>query len=255
MHLPSILLGLCALPVAAFWRTGHLLVSTIAYNTISPQTQQSLDKMATSLNMVSPPVRGFAESSPWMDVVKDSGWHMVDSYHYQPNLLGGLKSAFAIMADARLPPWSFVKAFSTRYVAHAFGDLHQPLHVVADESKRKDLGGNLFPIRHPLFKNLHAFMDGGAGGWKEVSEVLTDADRAYIAATVKELMEEYPFKGPGEWNGTLEEWVKEGGVLAEEAYVGIEKYDVPSPEYVAKWQGILKKQVVKGGYRLAVKLL
>jgi hypothetical protein len=247
------LFSLIVAPVSAFWRTGHLLVSSIAYHNVRPVVQSNLDTMATAMNQVTPSVANFVESSPWMDQIKGDGMHLFEHLHYmgtndsscKNDLLFGLQTTYNVLRNPLLKPNSFASSFALRLFTHTIGDLHQPLHI--DD---RYMGGNTFPL-HGKYNNLHALFDAGCGAWFEVQTLpLGDADLTKLYNTSSMLMQKYPFN-PSWVKGEWKDWIEEGAILADKIYKDSVPNMSPNMDFITQWQDVMRMQVVKGGYRLA----
>ena len=244
---------LCAASVNAWSSTGHQVVAEIARRHLTDAENAAVKSaMAPMLPLTLPAVTDFVSSAHWMDDIK-SDTHVFDAWHYVDADVGTAEPVFASDAAnvvtvlrSLLPLHhashsAFVPAFKIYTVTHLVGDVHQPFHC----GQRDDRGGNDFPIAGMgHIRNLHALWDEGVGLFTPSTSV---ADLA------ESIMSEYPTPPPPD-TGSAGDWARESWSIAKATYDELQPNTRPSDEYIEKSQAIVKKQLAKAGYRLAVAL-
>lgn len=150
------------------------------------------------------------------------------------------------------------EAYDLYWILHVYGDLHQPLHCVANFNydPKGDAGGNTFktglpsPYRADDKLNLHSYWDSGIDHAIEADRRLgKDASLEQVTATWTSdpapAAKDFEVLDPVTW-------VTEGWQLAQDyVYKNIKPGEVPSPEYVAHHLAVCKKQALLAGYRLS----
>lgn len=241
----SALLLLCSwcYPASAIaWNaTGHQLVAIIAYAQLDEKTRATVDQLLS---------HRFVAASTWADEFKARDVRLFDEWHYinEPpnaqNVVWVIEETEAILQSKK--PHRSDRIFALRWLIHAVGDVHQPLHTT---SRHGDRGGNGFELTGK-YGNLHAFWDAGAERF-----VLP---RAELKPYAQQLMQQYP---PQHFKQSLaphpHQWAKESRALATTVvYEGIEPRDNPAkkPQYLIRAQHTSEQQIVLAGYRLANQL-
>lgn len=239
----------CFISQANAWSsTGHQVVAEIARRRLSDVQNAAVKTiMAPLIQLTAPGVTDFVSAAHWMDDIK-ADTHIFDAWHYidadvrtdEPvfandtnvvTILEGLSHKSAHKS-------AFMPAFRMYTLIHLIGDIHQPFHC----GQRDDRGGNDFPISGMgHIRNLHAMWDNGVGFLTDTISITELAD-AVISETGKE--EEEPL--------SIREWAKESWSISKATYAELEPNTRPSSEYIAKSQIIVKKQLAKAGYRLAL---
>ncbi len=133
---------------------------------------------------------------------------------------------------------------SLGWITHVIGDLHQPLHV----GRSSDWGGGHIDINTYFGKmTLHQLWDDG----------LIDEERLSAAELMDLIVHQYPNHEQNKYeSGCLMDWILESRDLATLAYDydTDEKSGLLSSSYLNKSLEIIKKQLLKAGYRLAYML-
>jgi len=169
-----------------------------------------------------------------------------------------------------------------RMTLHLVGELHQPMHAVngyfnnteLGSHPKGDRGGNDIIIKGPPgledVRNLHKLWDSGAGIYL-FSWPFTQGRKAELVRNATELMRDFPREQLPQysadeisrcWDGgaspeacgtVFRRWANETHALAlSEAYGhGLRQGEAPHAEYLANAQGVARRQIALGGYRLA----
>lgn len=173
-------LAFCCSPVFAFGELGHQMVCTMAYQLLSPVSQQKVQQLM-ELHSES----DFSKSCSWPDQVRalpqyqhTKVWHYVNIERSETRLTMRHCPAQGCVLSAieqqrkKLTPFAPSKEqlHALLYLSHFIADLHQPLHAgYAD-----DLGGNktaVYFAGEP--SNLHSVWDSRlleAGSYQHSSQ-------------------------------------------------------------------------------------
>ncbi len=253
----------------AWHANGHMIMTQIAYDDLTPAARQEVDRLIVVLAGYAPERGHAVTASLWADDLRHqgleafSGWHYVD-LPYNPGHLARVapprdenvvwaigEATSALRGDAGDLP----KAMMLRFLLHFVGDLHQPLHCASRftaEHPEGDRGGNDFPIRHQ-YQDLHAYWDHGAGAFPELD--VGDWPLA-VRRHADELLRAVPRSAVPEWRvSEPEKWAQESHRVAVTAvYDGIEEGAAPSAEYAARARQVVRRRLALGGYRLGALL-
>lgn len=236
----------------------------------------------------------FVECATFADFIKNSGfndlstWHYVDTpffdegytteVHDDPsNVVWAIDQMHKQIVDPvgtiygpvnpTLPvDLSFGRSFNMRLLIHYFGDIHQPLHSVSrytENYPNGDAGGNLFgiPASGPDggVTNLHAVWDSVAYAYADfIDQPLTDDSWEFLGREAFKIQMSHPFDSfdLAELTRPESEWYTETLELAETVvYPGAIENEPLSEEYIQNAAEIAKRQIAKGGYRLADELI
>jgi hypothetical protein len=230
----------------------------------------------------------FAEVATWPDLVRSgprkplfdhAAWHFAD--HFWSTVKGKPKqdttkgpaaeNAFerlthfeqALKADHTAKPDN---AIAIAWMLHLMGDLHQPLHNAARETKafpNGDRGGNDFPLDGKM--KLHKY-------WDDIPDEMFAADHTifvppvsgtvalesptYVNAWALRITTAHP-KASVPHDATVdafETWSQEALPLAEAAYPGVKAGTAPSAAYRTKTDNVSELAIAEAGYRLAAVL-
>eukprot|EP00347_Sterkiella_histriomuscorum_P023418 403334716 len=281
--------------VKCWWRNGHLLTATVAHIELSknhPNTLQKAEAMLkglsdyTSFEGKSP----FIECATWADEIKEQGldvqshWHFVDDplfadnftkpdwYPTLYNVTWALTEFQKYLSkphpnhnDPQIQPL-FGEGFNLRLLIHYVGDIHQPLHASDRYSKDHpdgDQGGNLFMLQNFGFDDiieLHALWDSILAQFPDDPDLpLSDAALQNLMKNANMFTSDNPRDSFTDLNAPTNDWHLESSQLAKDyVYTGIVEGQKPSQEYIDIGFKVAKRQIAKGGYRLAdllVKLL
>ena len=269
LRLAVLILALLPAPAAAWWEYGHSTVARIAMLEVRPATRaQVLALLRQSARLETPtcPASTVEQVASWPDCLRAMGdrfsytapWHYQNVNVCQPfdpasacrdgNCVSAQVERHArLLKDRTLPVRE--RLASLAFLIHFVGDMHQPLHA----GDRGDLGGNRFPafygaIRH----NLHAIWDG----------YLAERAISTPAAEARGLLSEIaPADRGAVTAGTVTDWSREawevsrdfayGGVLPDPCAPPPEQPPVIAEEKVRTLIPIVRRQVLRGGLRLA----
>lgn len=160
---------------------GHMLITTVAQQHLTPATRAKVDQAITRFNFQEKPDSGydFVSAACWMDDARSktkdfNAWHYVnlpftregtpvpEGSESDPNVIWGIEECIETLKGK---PGVTDRDKALVILLHLVGDAHQPLHT----ADRDDLGGNRQPVtnlRDPetdlLFSkggNLHFFWD------------------------------------------------------------------------------------------------
>ncbi|CAA0144092.1 putative S1/P1 Nuclease [Tenacibaculum maritimum] len=249
------ILGACFLTVSSLlannitaddWgQTGHRVIGEIAQGYLSGRAKRKINKLLKG--------QGLAIASTFGDEIKSDkryrkfyAWHYVnlnDGETYEtseknPNgdLYTGILKCKEVITDENASEED--KAFYLKLLVHLVGDLHQPLHI----GRAHDKGGNDFQVQ--WFKegsNLHRVWD---------SEMIEHYNMTYseLASNAGELTRKEVREIQ---KGTLLDWVEETRGLAQQTYDSAKIGDKLGYRYMYENFGTVRKQLQKGGIRLA----
>ena len=262
---------LAASPAAAWWEYGHETVARIALQSVRPDTRAAIKRLLAKGRLLETPdcpIPTIELASYWADCIKPLGdrFSYAGPWHYQnvdvckPFDLKGacrdgncvsaqIERQARILADRAVPERERVMALA--FLVHFVGDLHQPMHA----GDRGDLGGNRVAANYGIIggrTNLHSIWDGYVaergiseppGGALALLAEVPAAERATLAG------------------GTVEDWSREGWEAARQYAYGTlvgdpcgatpEGRPTLTEEDVRALVPVIRRQVVKGGLRLA----
>ncbi len=268
-----ILAALLLAPAAAsaWWEYGHYTIGRIAQMNAKPTTVRALNQLiARSSELGTPtcPIRNIEDAAYWPDCVRQLRERFSYSFpwHYQNvdickpfdpksackdgNCVSDqIERNTKLLGDKSLPVRERVMALA--FLAHFVGDLHMPLHA----GDRGDRGGNDFAASYGIIAgraNLHSIWDGYL------------AERAISAAQADAtgiLMELAPGAREEMKLGTVTDWSREswqasrdyayGSVMADPCGPKPETRPVIGEETTQRLVPIVRKQIARGGLRLA----
>lgn len=264
------LFALAATPALAWIDAGHMIVAAIAERDLTPMTKT---KIQTLLKVGGDErTRTFWTSSCWADDFKtreDGPWHYinihfrrdgkpVDNKPLDENVVWAIGKMSATLKDGKRTERE--RADALRFLIHFVGDIHCPMHAVAEDTAdfpRGDRGGNDFKIvpdkSWPIqAKNLHLFWDMAGGLYGDVPRPLGRDGGDLIERLSREVRDEFPrgyFKEVSE--AKPETWAAESFELAKTAAYDMKPNTTPSAEYVARAKRHSKQRLALAGYRLA----
>lgn len=241
------------LPSALFaWSmTGHRVIAEIAQQNLRPETSEKINALLDNLPM--------AYWANWPDFIKSDKtgewdhthvWHYVNApgnlsfddyveaigsikqeniYSEIPKLIEVLKNDSASHEDKRV---------ALIFLIHLIGDAHQPMHVGREE----DLGGNKIMVTwFGDTANLHSVWDGKLIDYEKYSYSEYTAILNMVPDDKKDLYRQ----------GTLEMWLYETYIIANEIYSSANYGDKLMYEYNYKYKSVVETCLLKGGLRLA----
>lgn len=178
-HFLTLLLFVFPLLSFAWDGTGHKIIAAIAYEQLTPQTKQKIDRLTELLDPGYPAFSRFLYISALPDRWRKTGEYNGKLPHYTSwpwssdgtslpmapsiNILSILTQNKQLLADPKASEQQ--KAVALTYLTHLVGDLHQPLHcgiLYTQEQSHGDAGGVKFPIKSRQANNLHTYWDRSA---------------------------------------------------------------------------------------------
>ena len=241
----AVLLLLAATPTLAWGQNGHRITGAIADKHLSPKARAGVTEILGTETL--------AEASVWPDFMRsapDNFWQK-DSvpFHYVTIPVGGtaysgappqgdaataLAKYSAVLRDPRASLSD--RQTALRFVIHIVGDLSQPLHVGRDG----DRGGN--DVKVSFFgdpTNLHTLWDTLLVENQNLS--FSEWTPWLLAAATPQQMRDWSSPDPMQW-------IADSIVVRETIYPA-------NPElgysYVFQQNDNLRRQLTKGGFRLA----
>lgn len=230
---------------ADWGKTGHRVVGEIAENYLTQKSKRAIAELLDGHSLAF--VSNYGDdikSDPLMDKYKP--WHYVnfpfgrkyESYPKNPegDIIQGIETCVKVLKNPSASKME--KAFHLKLLVHFIGDLHQPLHIGIAE----DRGGNRFQVQwFGSGTNLHTVWD---------SKMLDSYGMSYteVAANEDKL-------GPKQikeiQKGTVLDWVYDSRKLTEYIYDCTSVGDKLGYEYMYEFTDPMRKQLQKGGIRLA----
>jgi hypothetical protein len=254
--------------------TGHLLVSQIAYERLTPAAKAKVDAMAKTIRFCGKTYDG-TTLGVWMDDIKSDSshddlrvWHYTDIPIFDgtppdPKMQPGKENAVARIvwaADALRKGLGSDKkdAELLAYLFHLVGDIHQPLHGatrVTATNKDGDAGGNEFKIAGMAeVDNLHYYWDSAGGSFHfwAPSRPLDARERRRLDAYARQIVAANPADAmPEARELDPQKWAEESNELARTVVYALPENSTPTPAYEAKAQTLARKRIALAGYRLA----
>ena len=229
-----------------FWgKNGHRATGKIAEKHLTRRAKKNIDKLLKGQSL--------AFVSTYADEIKsDRSFNKYYSWHYvnmdldqsyqeaeknpQGDLVTGIAECIKVLKDEKSTDDD--KAFHLKLLVHFIGDLHQPMHI----GQKEDKGGNTVQVQwFGSGTNLHSVWD---------SKMIDDWEMSYLelADNAADLSEE---KIEAIEKGTVIEWVDEVHVLTKEVYNSVKVGENLRYRYSYNHFGTVRKQLQKGGIRLA----
>ncbi|MET6991836.1 S1/P1 nuclease [Sediminicola arcticus] len=229
-----------------FWgKTGHRTVGEVASQHLTGKAKRAIKEIlkGESLALVSNYAddiksdRSYSKYGPWhyVNYPMDKKYIEVVPSTYG-DLVKGIEICITIVKDENSSDED--RAFYLKMLVHFIGDLHQPLHAGREEDK----GGNDIQLQwFGKGTNLHRVWD---------SNLIDEFGMSYT-----EIADNLPSLSKEERNaiqeGDVYDWVEESQDLAKEVYGSVEVGDKLGYEYSYKYTNTVRKQLQKGGLRLA----
>jgi hypothetical protein len=267
--------------VQAWWCTGHMLVAQIAMNDLlatSPSTYAMVEKVLGPLagNLTHGISNNMVESACWADDIKTYGLGAFNEWHYLnkpyntdgqinvvsetgPDALWAISQAVSTLKNYKRSSALLEDAIQMRLLIHFIGDIHQPLHCATLYSRnftKGDVGGNSYKIVYDSSINeLHALWDAGLGNLEtDIPRPLSSDSAAQLSSMADQFITNFTrYDLANELQETDREvWTIDAFHLAvNEVYSGINEYERPSSEYLARGWQVAARQITLGGYRLS----
>lgn len=225
--------------------TGHRATGEIAEAHLTKKAKKKIDKLLKG--------EGLAFVSTYADQIKSdkkykefSSWHYVNmplDGNYETadknpkgDLVTGIDKCIATLKSKTASEDD--KRFYLKMLVHLVGDLHQPMHI----GQKEDKGGNTIQLQwFNKGTNLHRVWD---------TNMLEEWGMSYIelAANTKDLSKEQIKLLQ---KGSIVDWVKDTHKLTKEVYNSVEIGDKLKYRYSYDHFPTVRKQLQKGGVRLA----
>lgn len=279
----ALALVLIATPTLAFWSTGHMIISRIAYEEIKNKDPNYLKEIQAEIDVLTQYSKekshSFVESAVWADDNKGiawgafNNWHFVDTPVIRPDFQGeteieNMNATWAIyemektLKNKNHPSFDshLALSFAWRYLIHLVGDIHQPLHassLYSEKFQKGDRGGNSFKIDYAPnkdAKNLHALWDACVDQYGSIWAPMTEEEFEYLSNVAFNLTQAIPRSKVAKRVAILDErvWAQESHEISEKiVYDSIEPDSKPSDEYISRGREVVNEQLVVAGYRLA----
>ena len=227
-------------------KTGHRATGEIAVAHLSKKAKKAIGKLldGESLALVSTfgdDIKSddqYRKYGPWHYVNLDEGQTEYSEEAADPagDIVFGIRKCIAVLENEKAPKDE--KVFHLKMLVHLMGDLHQPFHTGRGEDK----GGNDIQVRwFNQGTNIHRVWD---------SQMIDDFQMSYTElADNAEVLSRQEIKAIEA--GDLLAWMYESKELSKEAYASVEIGDKLGYEYAYKWFPVVRKQLQKGGIRLA----
>ncbi len=248
-----------------------MVVAEIAERNLSPKARaavQELAKIGTDAK-----TNTFVTCSVWADDYKsdaDRAWHYINIHFRkdgkpvtnkapEENVVWAINKFRKVLGDLKASKED--RALALRYLVHFVGDIHQPMHGVAEDSgdhPEGDRGGNDFKIapvegwsQRPL-TNLHVLWDFGCGEFPPTDRPMNAKEEAKIDRLATGIMKEYPRSKIA--NLKLQDpmkWALESHALAKAVSYNLTEHKPVSKEYLKKGVQVCRERAAAAGYRLA----
>ena len=262
---------------------GHAMIAEIAEMRLSDQAKA---QVADLLSRDDSNAEHLDEIASWADAVRPARketapWHFVDipldapkydALHDCTNgncVVAAIKKFSDVLANRNADPKARLEAL--KFVVHFVGDIHQPLHCVADFSKfpppQGDKGGNLVQVRNYFDKektNLHSLWDGviieealdlqlGDHFQPDLHATLAEAKKLNKKIRDSDASAWAPQGLLGQLDTSLIDWANSSHSLAQDAY-----RNLPIPQrrgwdetYKEEAWPVIEGQLMRAGVRLA----
>lgn len=256
------------LPLKLFaWNAlGHMVVTEIAYERLTPVAKQKVDKLVEFFAKEYPKMPTLLHMAVWPDAVRSQRIDTFTRWHYIDVPFSADSTPLADTISTDNAEWAlntiknvvrndhandYERARFLAFTIHIVGDLHQPLHTVTritSAHPEGDRGGNLFYVQSKRSRvNIHKIWDEGVGS------LLENASEDEAKALAKILTERYP---ESQFNGRANimdtnVWKNEGMNNATTYVYNTKEDELLSTEYVNAGRNVAEEQLALAGYRLA----
>ncbi|CAI2377288.1 unnamed protein product [Moneuplotes crassus] len=268
--------------VQAFWSTGHMIVSRIAYEQLRNNNMtlfKLIDRDIKVLQEYS--LEGtnhtFVESANWPDHLKEiafkamNGWHIAETpiidpdfegevYQAKENVTWAINQMISTLTSKSIPKFnnSLAISFSFRYLLHLVGDIHQPMHAATYYSSSfptGDIVGTLFPIDFsPEIQNLHFLWDACLDQYISINSTITEEDWDLLGDYSSKIMRDFPLDSLQQRISVTDPtvWAAESyNITSSFIYSEIVPGGTIPDEYIKQGSQIINEQLAVAGYRLA----
>lgn len=226
-------------------KTGHRAVGEIAEKYLSKKAEKQISKLLAGHSLAF--VANYGD-----DIKSDHAYNAYGPWHYvnfpfgeryetypkseKGDIIQGIEKCISILKGKHSAPDE--KIFYLKMLIHFVGDLHQPLHIGLAEDK----GGNDFQVRwFGDGTNLHSVWDYKMLDFYEMSYTELAANTDVLSKEEIEAIKK----------GTVLDWMYESRELCENIYANTEVGEKLSYNYMYEYMNPLRKQLQKGGIRLA----
>jgi len=232
-------------PALAWGKAGHRVVATLAMSLLTPNARSQV------ADLLGPHVT-LAEVATWADEIRSNRpntgpWHYVnlprDATAYDATrdcargcVVSAIDQSLRMLQDTSRD--RTVREEALRWVVHFVADLHQPLHVVAE-----DRGGNDVLVRFLGGQtNLHRLWDGDLidHAWPNAVALYKPVQAVLLTATWQTSA-----------NGSPADWALETHRMALEAVYLFPDSRVIDDRHLAKALPVIHEQLAKAAVRLA----
>lgn len=227
-------------------KTGHRATGEIAQNYLTRKAKKQISKLLNGHSLAF--VANYAD-----DIKSDPRYRSYGPWHYvnfpfdgtyeatpksdQGDLYQAIQTCISVLKDDDSSEAD--KVFHLKMLVHFIGDLHQPLHVGISDDK----GGNDFQVRwFSEGTNLHSVWD---------TKMIESYKMSYteLAATT-DLLSASQYKELT--SGTVQDWMYESRALCKDVYANTKVGEKLGYRYMYDYMNTVRRQLQKGGIRLAV---
>jgi len=225
--------------------TGHRATGKVAENHLTKRAKKKIDKLLKGESL--------AFVSTYGDEIKsDKKYNQFYTWHYvnmpldsqyedakknpKGDLVTGINTCISVLKDKHSTDDD--KAFYLRMLVHLIGDLHQPMHI----GRKEDKGGNTIQVQwFGKGTNLHRVWD---------TDMIEEWNMSYLelADNTEDLSKE---QVKSIQQGNVIDWVHDTHKLSKIAYQSVEVGEDLKYRYSYDHFSTVRKQLQKGGIRLA----
>lgn len=196
MIVAALLIGCIALPVFGWGPDGHRIVCRIAFDNLSPQQQDEVNRLSRLYKKHGANFTSFPHACLFADSVRGSvDFRQFDNTHFL-----NLRRDQAEVTELDCPATCVLKGIAEHserlrtagndldraealfFLGHWYGDIHQPLHISFEDDRGGNsinrIAGGFYPSQG---NNLHRVWDSGiitkmmGESWKVFADQLADA--------------------------------------------------------------------------------
>jgi hypothetical protein len=268
-----------AVDLHAWCPSAHKVIAEIAYQRLDSEAKEKIDLLVKNFESFYPGHSSFINAATWADDIRaKEGLRIFDTLHftnlpYDPESILSPQDLSSISGQSRGSDalWFVQKAVETLnnktaspfaktlvlyLLIHVVSDLHQPFHCCTKYSKNHptgDAGGNLYPVKTSIAKNVHQLWDSGAGFFPLFdSQQSPNRSAEVVSSLAVSVTEQFSEENLPEAN-ILE--VKEWSIESQKIDISVGyqacENEEPSSDYLKTVQETTTKRVALAGYRLA----
>lgn len=227
-------------------QTGHRVTGKIAEQYLSRGAKRKIEKILDGQSLAFVSTFGddiksdprFRKYDPWHYVNLEEGETEYSEEKANPegDLVMAIRESIEVLEDENASKED--KRFFLKLLVHFVGDLHQPLH----SGRGSDRGGNDIEVEWFSDEtNLHRVWD---------SEMIDSFQMSYSELAINaEDLSRRQIKAIA--SGSILDWMYESKELSNEVYASVEDGDELGYRYMYDWFPVVRKQLHKGGIRLA----